>query len=316
MTWRIASLAIASPSVGPYCSAAAVEVAATRDMIAAKLSAGKVEVSGSPPASEMTSGRSVIAIRSRIAEDFIARVRDANRPVYRSSSCAAARWGRRERGMLCVLRRRDLRTCGLSWSPGTVPMKLVLDILQGLGLASAAGLRPFLPALLAGALASGDVGLDFDGTQFAFLESPIWLLALVIALIASVFIRPLLEQPAGEAALSGIGIGLGALLCAASIDDRHATWWYGLIIGAAFAYLASTVSRAIFGRVRARFASAGDSQAAAALPFYGEAAAWPSRARASLFPPLALVAVGFLIALLVTGRRRGDQKYAGLRILR
>jgi hypothetical protein len=195
-------------------------------------------------------------------------------------------------------------------------MKLALDILQGLGLASAAGLRPFLPALLAGALASGDVGLDFDGTQFAFLESPIWLLALVIALIASVFIRPLLEQPAGEAALSGIGIGLGALLCAASIDDRHATWWYGLIIGALVAYLASTVSRAIFSRVRARFASAGDSQAAAALPFYGEATGLVVAGASILFPPLALVAIGFLVALLITGRRRGDQKYAGLRILR
>ena len=195
-------------------------------------------------------------------------------------------------------------------------MKLALDILQGLGLASAAGLRPFLPALLAGALASGDIGLDFDGTQFAFLESPIWLLALVIALIASVFIRPLLEQPAGEAALSGIGIGLGALLCAASIDDRHATWWYGLIIGALVAYLASTVSRAIFSRVRARFASAGDSQAAAALPFYGEATGLVVAGASILFPPLALVAIGFLVALLITGRRRGDQKYAGLRILR
>ena len=195
-------------------------------------------------------------------------------------------------------------------------MKLALDILQGLGLASAAGLRPFMPALLAGGLASGDVGLDFDGTQFAFLESPIWLLALVIALIVSVFVRQALERPAGEAALSGIGIGLGALLCAASIDDRHATWWYGLIIGALVAYLASTVSRAIFGRVRARFASAGDSQAAAALPFYGEAAGLVVAGASILFPPLALVAVGFLIALLITGRRRGEQKYAGLRILR
>jgi hypothetical protein len=195
-------------------------------------------------------------------------------------------------------------------------MKLVLDILQGLGLASAVGLRPFLPALLAGALASGDLGLDFDGTQFAFLESPIWLLALVVALIASVFIRSLLESPPGEAALSGIGIGLGALLCAASIDDRHATWWYGLIVGAAAALLASAVSRSLFHRVRARFASANDSQAAAALPFYGEAAGVVVAGASILFPPLAIVVVGFLIALLVTGRRRSDQKYAGLRILR
>jgi hypothetical protein len=195
-------------------------------------------------------------------------------------------------------------------------MKLVLDILQGLGLASATGLRPFLPALLAGALASGDVGLDFDGTAFAFLESPVWLLVLAVALVATVFTRKLLESPRGEAALAGIGIGLGALLCAASIDDRHDTWWYGLLVGAAAALLASTVSRGLFARVRARFAAAGDNQAAAALPWYGEAAGLVVAGASVLFPPLALVAVGFLIALLVTGRRRTDQKYAGLRILR
>ncbi len=35
-------------------------------------------MSGSPPASEMTSGRSVMAIRSRIAEDLMTDVREAN----------------------------------------------------------------------------------------------------------------------------------------------------------------------------------------------------------------------------------------------
>lgn len=195
-------------------------------------------------------------------------------------------------------------------------MKLVLDILQGLGLASATGLRPFLPALLAGALAAGDVGLDFDGTSFAFLESPVWLLILVAALVATLFARKVLETGPGEAALAGIGIGLGALLCAASIDDRHDTWWYGLIVGAVAALLASAVSRSLFARVRARFAAAGDSQAAAALPWYGEAAGLVVAGASILFPPLAIVAVGFLVALLVTGRRRSDQKYAGLRILR
>jgi uncharacterized membrane protein len=195
-------------------------------------------------------------------------------------------------------------------------MKLALDILQGLGLASATGLRPFLPALLAGALASGDVGLDFDGTAFAFLESPVWLLVLAVALIATVFTRKLLESPRGEAALAGIGIGLGALLCAASIDDRHDTWWYGLLAGALVALLSSSVSRSLFARVRARFTSAGDAQAAAALPWYGEAAGLLIAGASVLFPPLALLAIGFFIALLVTGRRRTDQKYAGLRILR
>jgi hypothetical protein len=195
-------------------------------------------------------------------------------------------------------------------------MKLALDILQGLGVASATGLRPFLPAILTGALATADLGVDFDGTSFAFLESPIWLLILVIALVASIFVRKLLESPRGEAALSGIAIGLGALLCAGSIDDRHSTWWYGLIAGAAVALLSATVSRSLFGRVRARFAASGDASAAAALPFYGEITGAVVAGLSILFPPLAILAIGFLIALWWTGRRRGEQKYAGLRILR
>jgi hypothetical protein len=40
-----------------------------------------VLVSGSPPANEITSGRVVIDIMSRIADDFMTRVREANRPA-------------------------------------------------------------------------------------------------------------------------------------------------------------------------------------------------------------------------------------------
>jgi hypothetical protein len=68
----------AMPSVGEYCSARAELAAAIFAVIAASDSAGNVDVSGSPPASEMTSGRSVIAMRSRIADDFMTFVRAAN----------------------------------------------------------------------------------------------------------------------------------------------------------------------------------------------------------------------------------------------
>ena len=47
----------------------------------AKVSGGNVDVSGSPPASEITSGRAVIAIRSRIADERICCVRLANSPA-------------------------------------------------------------------------------------------------------------------------------------------------------------------------------------------------------------------------------------------
>jgi hypothetical protein len=54
---------------------------AMRWVIAAKVPGGNVLVSGNPPASEITSGRAVMAIRSLIAEDFMTLVREANRPA-------------------------------------------------------------------------------------------------------------------------------------------------------------------------------------------------------------------------------------------
>src|SRR5215213_8868256 len=62
-------------------------------------------------------------------------------------------------------------------------MDLLLDLLQGAGSAAAIGIRPFLPVLLVGALAAGNLGIDFGGTDFAFLEqAPA--LAIVVALLA------------------------------------------------------------------------------------------------------------------------------------
>ena len=49
---------------------------------------------------------------------------------------------------------------------------LVFDIFQGIGIAAAVGIRPFLPALAVGALAAGDVEIHFNGTDYSFLQSP------------------------------------------------------------------------------------------------------------------------------------------------
>ena len=191
-------------------------------------------------------------------------------------------------------------------------MHYVLDILQGAGLALACGVNPFLPVLLAGALASADLGLDFDGTAFAFLENPWFLLAVAAGLVASVLMRARFETPKGQAALGGLGIGLGALVCAAAVDDRSDDWWPALPVGLACAALGAAVTTQILVRTRRRL----DPQAQAALPLYAGGFSLLEGGLAVLLPPISIVSVG-LFAWLAAGRRRREgQKYAGLRILR
>jgi len=154
--------------------------------------------------------------------------------------------------------------------------------------------------------------VDFDHTAFAFLESPVFLLAVAIVMVLTFVFRGRLDNPAGAAALSGIAIGFGAILFAATLDDRNAVWWPGLIGGLLCAALASAAVRDLFLRTRARL----DREAAAALPIYAEAVAVVLAALAILIPPISIVAVVFFVWLLAGGRRREGEKYAGLRILR
>jgi hypothetical protein len=192
-------------------------------------------------------------------------------------------------------------------------LRLLIDILQGAGLAGAAGIRPFLPALVAGALATADVGIDYEGTPFAFLEQPGWLLAVMIALIAAVLAqRRGVPETVLDSSLSGIGIGLGALLCAGTLADHGFVWWPGILGGALCAALAGAASLSLVTRTRARL----DAEARAALPVYLEGTAVLLATLAVLAAPISAVALGFFAFLLRGGRRREGEKYAGLRILR
>jgi len=193
-------------------------------------------------------------------------------------------------------------------------MHYLLDLLQGLGIAAGIGIRPFLPTLLVGALAAGNLGLDFDGTSFSFLEKPGFLLAIVVlvAVLGLVERRRGSQRGAVVYAVAAISLVLGALTAAGSIADRSSTWWPGIIVGAAAAALGFAAARSLFGRVRARL----EPEAAGALPFYAEAAALAAAGLSVLLPPLAVLVAAGLAWLLAGGRRRAGEKYAGLRILR
>ena len=196
-------------------------------------------------------------------------------------------------------------------------MDLVFDLLQGAGIAAAVGIRPFLPVLLVGALASQDAGLDFDGTGFAFLESPGFLLGVVVlvaltyALTRRGTLDPL-DAGAGLVAFATLSLALGALEAGGSMDDRDHPVVVGIVVGLAATALGFFASRSLFNRVRARL----DAEAAGALPVYREGVALVVAGLSVLFPPLAAVALVGLAFLLSGGRRREGEKYAGLRILR
>ncbi|MEJ7826431.1 MAG: DUF4126 family protein [Solirubrobacteraceae bacterium] len=192
-------------------------------------------------------------------------------------------------------------------------MRLLIDILQGAGLAGATGIRPFLPALVAGALASGNIGIDYEGTPFSFLEQPAWLLAVVVALLVAVAAqRRGVSEKVLDSSLAGIGIGIGALLCAGTLADHDFIWWPGLIGGGLSAALAGAATQSLVVRTRARL----DAEARAALPIYLEGAGVLLAALAVVAAPVTVLALGFFAFLLRGGRRREGEKYAGLRILR
>jgi hypothetical protein len=195
-------------------------------------------------------------------------------------------------------------------------MDAFLVICQGIGLATAAGIRPFLPALLAGALAGADSGLDFDGTDFAFLEQAIWMIAVVALLAATVGLerrRPeAFESGALGAALAGVSIGVGALLFGASMADEGHPAWIGLVGGVACAALANASARNFFARVGKRL----DAEARGVLGVYKDGSSLILAGLAILIPPISLIALGAVAWLWLRGRARDDEKYAGLRSLR
>ncbi len=196
-------------------------------------------------------------------------------------------------------------------------MHLVFDIFQGIGVAAAVGIRPFLPALAVGALAAGDVQIDFKGTDYSFLQSAPFLLGLVVATIVLAllqrrFAQDRLERGPGALALGAIALALGALLFAGSLSRGHYAVWPGFVGGVICAAIGIAATRPLFARERARL----DEASAGAVPLYAEGAGLALAALSVVAPPVGPIGLALLLWLLFAGRRREGRKFAGLRILR
>jgi hypothetical protein len=188
-----------------------------------------------------------------------------------------------------------------------------MDIGQGAGLSGATGVRPFLPPLLAGAMARGDVLIDFDGSGWQFLESPGFLLGVfLLAVLWFGAERSGANHLLVERGVLALGLVLGALLFAGSLAAGGSVAWPGLIAGAACALLARAGLGGVFERAVRRL----DEGASGALTLYAEGTALLLAAIAIVLPPLSFLALAGFLLLLVKGGGADDRKYAGLRVLR
>jgi hypothetical protein len=200
------------------------------------------------------------------------------------------------------------------------------DIGLGVGLAAACGLRPFLPLLLAGALASAKaLDVSFPAGSYHFLQASWWLLVVAVALALAYGAQLLLalppvidgesRQPRREwlaAALAGLSVGAGALLFAATLGAHGEITWPGAVAGIAVAGLAQRVATAVIAGARRRLPDRGAREA---LTVYLDAAALLAAVLVALLHPLGYVLVAALLSFEIRRRSRAGEKYAGLRIL-
>ena len=219
-------------------------------------------------------------------------------------------------------------------------MDLFLAISQGIGLALATGVRPFLPPLAVGVLARADVGIDFSGTDVAFLESIPFLAAMVVVTALAALAGRIDDGRDGDQrrpihraiglSLIALAIVLGALEFAGALQDEGYAGGPGLAAGAIIAAIGAAAAAIFLGGAQARIRTqpvhgqaregvAGgmtDPDGASFLTLFADAATLVAAVLAVLLPPVSYLLLGFAFWVLLERRRRAGRKYEGLRVLR
>jgi hypothetical protein len=110
-----------------------------------------------------------------------------------------------------------------------------------------------------------------------------------------------------------VALVIGALLFAGSLCRGGYVVWPGIVGGVICAVVGVAASRPFLDRLRKRLDAAA---AAVGLPLIAEGSALLIAVLSVVAPPAGPIALLALLWLLYRGWRRGEQKYAGLRILR
>jgi len=216
-------------------------------------------------------------------------------------------------------------------------MSLVIDLGVGAGLATASGARPFLPPLVVGGLASADAGIDFDDTDFAFLEHPVFLAAVFAAAVVwYVLRRRALREHAGPSrTLSGtidlsdmappegkgaywlesvMAVVLGALLFGGALEDGGTEGAIGIVAGLGCAALGFVAMQTLFSGAGRRLEEGEDS--ATALTVARDVLAVLLAVLSVFVPFFGFAALLAFAVYLLAATRQRKLKYKGLRILK
>jgi hypothetical protein len=180
-----------------------------------------------------------------------------------------------------------------------------------------------LAVIVTGVMAHEDAGVNFTGTDWAWMES--WVF---IGILAAVFIafwvidragKSGVVRPGGRAMETNLPYPIfcavaGALLFAGSLADGGETSWPGLVAGAVVGFIGYLALGLLFMRANQRLFAAGDSGVLLGL---GRDLLVIVLSVLCVLADVAGYAV-FVVALvlLVAARRREGEKYEGLRILR
>ena len=189
-----------------------------------------------------------------------------------------------------------------------------MDIGTGAGLAGATGVRPYLPPLLTGALARGDTGIDFDGTDWSFSSRRSssgrfswWASAHTHSSGPSG--SPSRQKRSPVVVFSGVVGVVWARCCSRAPWPTAARRAVGLVAAPARRWAGSRWADWSNAPLRL------EGAAAALITVYADTAALVLAALAIFVPPVSFLALIGLV-LLAGGRRREGEKYAGLRVLR
>src|SRR4051795_1877025 len=152
----------------------------------------------------------------------------------------------------------------------TAPLRLIsafTDIGQGSGLATTSGARPLLAVIVTGVMAHEDAGVNFTGTDWAWMES--WVFIGILAALYIVFWvmdragKNEVIRPGGRAMEAGPAYPVlcaiaGALLFAGSLADGGHTALPGLLAGAVIGFIGFLSLGRLFMRANQRLFNAGD----------------------------------------------------------